>query len=177
MTEIEDLKEETSEEFLNRILSNVVKFKLGNEEVIIDPKRLEFNEDSLNKFQEELAIWYDYFGQKLADAEFLLQVREHEYDVKYSNKYAEYKESGCTDKLAEANAKTDSVVQESKKNCLVAKQRVRLLQQHLRAWDKVHDNSQSRGHMIRKEIDKFVNGVASKTVDVSGIEYGEFETN
>jgi hypothetical protein len=42
-----------------------------------------------------------------------------------------------------------------------------LLQQHLRAWDKNHDNAQSRGHMIRKEMDKLnIDIYKSKQLDV-----------
>jgi hypothetical protein len=35
-----------------------------------------------------------------------------------------------------------------------AKYIVARLKQHLRAWDKSHDNAQSMGHMLRKQMDK-----------------------
>lgn len=139
---------------LDDILSDSTSVKLGNEVVDLDPKRMHFNEANLSKYQEEEAVWYDYFGRKLADAEYLLQSYEQEHDVKYSEKFASFKESGNSDKLADANAKADPEVEEAKKKCLVAKHKVKLLQQHLRAWDKNHDNAQNRAHTIRKELDK-----------------------
>ena len=127
---------------------------LGQEEIILDADRLLFNEATLNEFQDRLAIWYDYFSEKLSLAEYLLARRETEYDVVYSKSYADYKEAGATDKLSEAHAKADEDVQDAKKEVVKAKQRVQQLKLHLRAWDKAHDNAQSRGHMVRKEMDK-----------------------
>jgi hypothetical protein len=37
------------------------------------------------------------------------------------------------------------------------------MQQHLRAWDKAHDNAQNRGHTLRKEMDKFTPKTFSET--------------
>jgi hypothetical protein len=127
---------------------------LGQEEIVLDADRLAFNEASLNQFQDRLAIWYDYFSEKLSLAEYLLARREAEYDVVYSKAYAHYKENGATDKLSDAHAKADDEVQDAKKEAILAKQRVQQLKQHLKAWDKAHDNAQSRGHMVRKEMDK-----------------------
>jgi len=140
---------------INDIINEVKKIKLGQEEIIIDPKRLQINEASLSKYLEEEAVWYDYFGRKMADAEFLLQAKDNEYDVKYAEKFASHKESGCSDKLADANAKSDPEVEELKKSCIATKHKVKSLQQHLRAWDRNHDNAQSMGHNLRKEMDKF----------------------
>ncbi len=128
--------------------------KLADKEVKLDPKNLEFNEHTLSEYMEKEAGWYDYFGSKLADAEYLMQRAELDYDVTYSERFKENKENGCSDKLAEANAKADSDVEEAKKVFLAAKHKVRLLQQHLRAWDRAHENAQSRGHFLRKEMDK-----------------------
>ena len=72
----------------------------------------------------------------------------------YHAKFAKLKEEGGSDKLVEAKVKSDPDVVEARSHCAVARHKVRILQQHLRAWDKNHDNSQSRGHMIRKELDK-----------------------
>lgn len=128
--------------------------KIGNQEVVLDNSRLAFNEVSLNAFMENLALWYDYFSQKLAESEAILAYKEYEYDVLFSAAYERSKEGGCTDKLAEANAKKDPNVCEAKKDTIGAKHKVTLLKQHLKAWDKAHENAMSRGHMVRKEMDK-----------------------
>lgn len=127
---------------------------LGGKEVKLDPKKLNFNEHTLSEYMETEAGWYDYFGARVADAEYLMQRLELEYDVKYSERFKENKDQGCSDKLAEANAKADPDVEEAKKNVLAARHKVKLLQQHLRAWDRAHENAQSRGHFLRKEMDK-----------------------
>jgi hypothetical protein len=128
--------------------------KIGNQEVVLDNSRLSFNEVSLNAFMENLALWYDYFSQKLAEAEAILAYKEYEHDVLFSSAYERSKEDGCTDKLAEANAKKEPNVCEAKKEIIGAKHKVTLLKQHLKAWDKAHENAMSRGHMLRKEMDK-----------------------
>lgn len=128
--------------------------KIGNQEITLDNSRLAFNEVSLNTFMENLALWYDYFSQKLAEAEAILAYKEYEYDVLFSSAYERSKEDGCTDKLAEANAKKEANVCEAKKEIIGAKHKVTLLKQHLKAWDKAHENAMSRGHMVRKEMDK-----------------------
>lgn len=127
---------------------------ISGEEVVLDNSRLAFNEVTLNTFMENLGLWYDYFSQKLAEAEALLAYKEHEYDIAFSKKYEESKEQGCTDKLAEAAAKKSDEVCQAKKDIISSKFKVTVLKQHLRSWDKAHENAQSRGHMIRKEMDK-----------------------
>ena len=128
--------------------------KLGSMEVVIDPENMRFNESNLSMYLEREGSWYDYFGQRLADAEAFLARLYLEYDVKYAEKFKHSIVQGSSDKLAEAYSKSEPEVEEAKKRSIASKHKVRLLQQHLRAWDKNHDNAQSRGHMIRKEMDK-----------------------
>jgi hypothetical protein len=135
---------------------------LGQEEIVLDADRLLFNDASLSQFQDRLAIWYDYFSEKLSVAEYLLARHDSEYDVVYSKVYADYKEDGATDKLSEAHAKANPEVQDARKEASLAKQRVQQLKQHLKAWDKAHDNAQSRGYMLRKEMDKLHTDIMHK---------------
>lgn len=128
--------------------------RLGSKEVRLDPDNLRFNEATLSNYMETEAVWYDYFGGMLAEAEYLAQRLEHQYDVIYSERFKEHKENGCTEKLSEANAKADDDVIKAKDEWLLAKCKVKMLQQHLRAWDRAHENAQSRGHFLRKEMDK-----------------------
>jgi hypothetical protein len=139
--------------------------KIGGQDIVLDNARLSFNEISLNNFMENLALWYDYFSQKLAEAEAILAYKEYEHDVLFASSYEKSKEEGCTDKLAEANAKKDANVCEAKREIIGAKHKVTLLKQHLKAWDKAHENAMSRGHMIRKEMDKLNTDIVFKNKD------------
>lgn len=138
---------------------------IGSQEVVLDNSRLSFNETSLSTFMENLALWYDYFSQKLAEAEAILSYKEYEYDILFSASYERSKEEGCTDKLAEANAKKEANVCEAKKEIIAAKHKVTLLKQHLKSWDKAHENAMSRGHMIRKEMDKLNTDIVLRNKD------------
>jgi len=138
------------------------KIKLGGQDIVIDNKRMSFNESNLSVFMENLALWYDYFCQKLSEAEALLAFKEHEYEIAYATEYEKHKTDGCTDKLSEANAKKSEEVSEHKKEIISAKHKVTLLKQHLRSWDKAHENAQSRGHTIRKEMDKLNSDIMIK---------------
>lgn len=139
--------------------------KIGGQEVVLDNSRLAFNEVSLNAFMENLALWYDYFSQKMAEAEALLAYKEHEYEILFSAAYEKNKEAGATDKLAEANAKKEADVCDAKKEIIAAKHKVTLLKQHLKSWDKAHENAMSRGHMVRKEMDKLHTDIVFKNRD------------
>ena len=138
---------------------------LGKEEIKLDPTPLRFNEATLSNYLETEGSWYDYFGAKLADAEYLMQKYELHHDVVYSEKFKENKEGGSSDKMAEAQAKCHEDVEAAKNMFLTAKHNVRLLQQHLRAWDKNHDNAMSRGHFLRKEMDKLTPSVYTSRAD------------
>lgn len=127
---------------------------LGSEEIVLDSDDLEFNEATIGEFQERLAVKYDYYGAKLAELEAVKDRLEEELDQIYSRVYLENKDEGCTEKQADARAKTDVAYVDKKKEALRAKYDVKQMQQHLRAWDRAHDNATSRGHTLRKEMDK-----------------------
>jgi hypothetical protein len=128
--------------------------RLGAEEIVLDSNKLKFNETNVNQFMENLALYYDYFGQKLAEAESLLSLRENEAEVAYAFAFEQAKGEGGTEKLADAKAKQIPTVVAANQAVVQAKCRVTQLKQHLKSWDKAHDNLQSRGHMLRKEMDK-----------------------
>lgn len=141
-------------------MSEPKTIKVGVSDVKLDASNMSFNEATLGKYLESEAMHYNYFGEKLAEAEYIQHRAEMEYDSIYAEKFKTYKEEGgCSDKLSEASAKADSEVQDAKKKALQARYNVKLLYQHLRAWDKNHENAQSRGYMLRKEIDKLGNTV------------------
>ena len=145
------------------------KVTVYGQEVVLDTNKLAFNEGSLSEYLETEGGWIDYFGAKLAEAERQLaeaemevEREEDEYDRTYSKVFAMIKDTeGGSDKLTEGKAKTEAMVVAARKNVLELKSRaieykyvVRLLQQHLRAWDKNHENAQNRGNTLRKELER-----------------------
>lgn len=127
---------------------------INGREVVLDPKQLEFDETTLNNYIQTEGGFYDNFGAFMAMAEKVQHLREMEYEAIYCERLVEAKEQGATDKISEAKAKANLDVLEAKKLVIEAKYKVKRLAQHLRAWDRNHDNAQSLGHMLRKEMDK-----------------------
>lgn len=121
----------------------------------IDPSKLNFNEASLNDYIQHEGGYFDNFGGWLALAEKEHQLCDMEYDKLYNSRFAETKDNeGGSDKFVEAKIKADPDVIDARTKAINAKYNVKRLQQHLRAWDKNHDNAMSMGHMLRKEMDK-----------------------
>lgn len=126
-------------------------------EVTVDAEKLRFDEDSLNTYIQTEAGYYDNFGAFLALAERNLQNKENMHEKLFSERFVEAKDDGDSDKKAEAKAKADSVVALVKDQIVEAKYIVNRLKNHLKAWDKNHDNAMSLGHMLRKQMDKYSN--------------------
>jgi len=134
--------------------NDIRKIKIGNDEIVIDPAAMQFSDATLSEFMQHVYGWIDYFGRKLADAEALVAMRKKSFDVAYNEKFAELKEQGGVVALCEAKAKSDMCVVSLREDVIAAQQNVDLLYRHLRAWDIAHQNAQSRGHFMRKEMDK-----------------------
>lgn len=129
---------------------------VGGNEFNLDEAKLTFNEANLSKYLQDEAAWYNHVAQKMADAEQELQELELKYDTMFSEKFRVFKEAGGSDKLAESNAKADVEVEAIKQNIIKVKNTVKSLQLYLKALDKAHENAQSFGHMLRKEMDKLM---------------------
>lgn len=129
-----------------------MKVNIGQEEVDLDPKVMEFNENTLNDFLMKDAGIYSYYHQKMVDAQYLVQKYEDLHDATYAKKFQENKESGATDKLAEAMAKCNPEVMEAKDKARVAKRIKDQLYGFLKSLDKAHDNALNLGYNIRKEM-------------------------
>lgn len=132
---------------------------VGDDEVLLDPNNLKFSEATLSEYLKKEGGWYDNFGAYLAKSERELQEAESYYDSLYNLKFFEFKEEGGSDKMAEARAKIDRDVQKAAKAKTNAKYTVSRLKYHLRAWDKNHDNAQSMGHTLRREMDRLGNDI------------------
>lgn len=128
--------------------------EFGDRKVSIDPENLRFDEMSLNQYIQTEGGYFDNFGAFLALAEKFLQRAEMQYEKVKNERFIEHKDNGDAVALAEARAETDPIVVELKDRCVEAKYKVARLKRHLLAWDKNHDNAQSMGHMLRKEMDK-----------------------
>lgn len=135
---------------------------VGDEEVLLDPNNLKFNQDTLSLYLMKEGGWYDNFGAYLAKAEKDLQIKETEYDNLYNLRFYQLKDEGKSDKMAEAGAKLDADLLKLAKEKGQAKYMVSRLKYHLRAWDKNHDNAQSMGHTLRREMDRFGNDICSR---------------
>ena len=132
----------------------VEKLKFDKYEAQIDPENLRFDENTLTAYIEREGGYYDNVGAYLAMAERHLQNKEVLYEKLYCERFEEAKEIGASDKLAEAKSKKDVDVVEMKMEVIEARYIVNRLKNHLKAIDKSHDNAQSLGHMLRKQMDK-----------------------
>lgn len=132
----------------------VEKLEFAGLTVEVNPENLRFDESTLNDYIQKEGSYYDYFGAFLSLAERNLQNKETMHEKVYNERFIEFKEDGAAVALAEAKAKIDPVVSSLKDDVIEAKYIVNRLKQHLRAWDKNHDNAQSMGHMVRKMVDK-----------------------
>ena len=130
------------------------KLEFDGYTVTLDSKNLQFDEATLSIYIQHEAGYYDNFGGFLALAERAQQNKDTLYEKIYYERFVEAKEMGGSDRLAEARAKSDPTVVALKEEAIQAKYVVNRLKQHLKAWDKNHDNAQSMGHMLRKQMDK-----------------------
>ncbi len=142
---------------------------IGDKSVVLDTSKLQFCEGTLSEYLETEGGWIDYFGARLADAErelaqmeMAIEKEEDQYDRLYSKVFATIKDTeGGSDKLTETKAKVEPTVVAAKEKIVALqtlaielKYAVRLIHQHLRAWDKNHENAQNRGNTLRKELER-----------------------
>ncbi|RDJ35367.1 MAG: hypothetical protein DWQ19_11165 [Crenarchaeota archaeon] len=133
---------------------NIRTIDLGDEEVILDPKKFQFNDSTLNKFMEGLSLWYDYYSSKTAKAEELMLTAEEKHQELYLEKFLEGKQEGLSDKGADAFARTDAAIKAKQSEVTKYKSAVKHLKEYLKSFDKAHSMAQNRGYMIRKEMEK-----------------------
>jgi hypothetical protein len=134
-------------------MNEPVVLNVAGRDVVIDPSKLEFNETNLTEYMEQEGALYNYYGQAMAEAQAQWQILKLKHEVLYSEKFRDCKQ-GMSVAVAEAHVKSDPEVITLAKKVIAAARIVEILKNHLRAWDKNHDNAQSVGHMLRKEMDK-----------------------
>lgn len=130
--------------------------RLLDEEVVINPNDLLFDDRTLNQFFERVSGRIDYIGRCHADAQHISLRREQEYEQMWLGLYKRYRlgESKCAEKTSELLAKGDDAVQKAKQEYIEAKHTRDLLYAHLQALNAAREDAHNRGHFIRKEMDK-----------------------
>jgi hypothetical protein len=128
---------------------------IGAEEIVLDDADLVFNEATLGEFQEQLALKYDYYGQKLADLQYIEATAKIKKEALYGTLCTEFKtENGGSDEHVKNNVKKDVSYVAMCSELAKATHNREQIQYHLRAWDKAHSNAESRGHTLRREMSK-----------------------
>jgi hypothetical protein len=128
--------------------------KVGDEEVNLDPGRLEFNEANLTQYLMSEGGWFNYFGQKLSDLEYALDRLEVAYETKYAEVFVTLKDEGGSDNYVKSKTEANKDLVAAKLRIADVKYRINKIKLHMRAWDKNHENAQSVGHTLRREMDK-----------------------
>lgn len=146
-------------------IENIRVIDLGDEQIVLDPARLRFNDASLHKFMEDLGIWYDYFTSKTAKAEELFANAELAREFRHDQLFLQAKSEGLTEKASEAYARTQDEVQGLHKQENALKSAVKQMKEYVKALDKAYSMAQNRGHMIRKEMDKLDGHRAQINID------------
>lgn len=134
--------------------NEVIKVNVNGKEIILDPKNMEFSDNTLNDYMEKEYSWVDYFGKQLEYAQKEKLDAEIDAEAIFSEKYIEAKDSGGTEQYAKAKANADADVIAAKKKVVKLNEIVGQIKAHLKAWDRNHDNAQNRGYTLRKEMDK-----------------------
>jgi DNA mismatch repair ATPase MutS len=143
--------------------------KVGGQDVALDPKHLEFNEANLTKYMAEFGSVYNYYAQKTADAENCLEKAERFHELRYQEAFQEIKAEGGSDKGADAKAKIHPEVKALYEYVVNFQAVVRKLKAYLKALDKCHENAQSLGHFLRKEMDKLMGSWPKPPDDIADI--------
>jgi hypothetical protein len=142
------------------------KIFVMNEEVVIDPSYLEFNEITLSSYLQKEGGVYAYYSSKFASAEAEEAWVSIQLDKEYDELFSQLKSTGAgSDKYCESKARSDDKVFEWKKKQVAAQRNVTLLKMFLRVLDKNHENSRGYGYILQKEMDKLGNDIKKHYVD------------
>jgi hypothetical protein len=129
-----------------------ISVNVGGENIVLDPANLKFNEATLSSWLDHEHSWVDYFGRALSNAESELSAAKESAEIQYFRAFDAYKSEGSTEKRAEAQARIETGVINARQQMRDAEKAVKLIKQHLRSFDKAHENAISLGHNLRKEM-------------------------
>lgn len=141
----------------------MTKIVHGIVEVDLEPTVMEFNSGNLSEYLMKEAGYYNNRAQKQADLEYLLQVAEDELDAQEGEKFSTWKEEGGSDKLIEAKCKADKDLLVLRKKVAELKRDVAKVKLHLKSWSMSHENAQSFGHNLRREMGMIGNDIMNRS--------------
>ncbi len=129
--------------------------KVGKDEIELDESILDVKNETINEFLSKYASWYRYYQTKHNDANFIAKSYSDKYSSLVHSKFKYYKETlNCSDKLAEACAKSDEEVLAYQEKVRMAEYVKDELWGFLRSMDYAHENALQICYNIRKEMDK-----------------------
>lgn len=132
----------------------IVKVTVQGREIVLDPKNMKYNENSLGDYMSKEYGWVDYLGKQLEYAQKEVLLAEIEIDRLVGLRYMEAKDTGQSEGYSKAFANSSDDVVAARRHFAERKEVVGHIKAHLKAFDKNHDNAQNRGHTLRKELDK-----------------------
>jgi hypothetical protein len=137
----------------------MTKIKLGNNDIVLDPELLKFNEHTLNKFLQDFASNYKIYNEYHANAQYIHSKYEDKYESLYSEKFKSYRENVTSDKMADVHCKCDNDIKEALEFVRISKRNVNMIWGFLRSMDRAHDDAIQFSYNIRKELEKIFNNV------------------
>jgi len=132
----------------------IVKVTVQGREIVLDPKNMKYNENSLGDYMSQEYGWVDYLGKQLEYAQKEVLLADIEADRLLGLRYMEAKDKGQSEGYSKAFANSSDDVVAARKYLAERKEVVGHIKAHLKAFDKNHENAQNRGHTLRKELDK-----------------------
>jgi len=132
----------------------LVKVIVQGREIVLDPKNMKYNENSLGDYMNKEYGWVDYLGKQLEYAQKEVLFADIEIDRLIGLRFMEAKDKGQSDNYSKSFANSSDDVVAARKHLAERKEVVGHIKAHLKAFDKNHDNAQNRGHTLRKELDK-----------------------
>lgn len=145
----------------------VVKVVVQGREIVLHPKNMKYNENSLGDYMSKEYGWVDYLGKQLEYAQKEVLLADIEFDRLYSLRYIEAKDKGESEGYSKAFANSRDDVVDARKHLAERKEVVGHIKAHLKAFDKNHENAQNRGHTLRKELDKLNREIYVSPEDVT----------
>lgn len=132
----------------------IVKVVVLGREIVLDPKNMKYNENSLGDYMSKEYGWVDYLGKQLEYAQKEVLLADIEVDRLLGLRYMEAKDNGSSEGYSKAFSTSSNDVVNARKHLAERKEAVGHIKAHLKAFDKNHENAQNRGHTLRKELDK-----------------------
>jgi hypothetical protein len=137
--------------------TEITEVEVRGKKITLDPKNMRFDENNIGEYMNKEHGWVDFFGKQLEHVKKDILDSEVEEEKYHAEAYISAKDSGNTDNYAKFSANKDQNFITQRKETNRLKEIAGLIEQHLKAWSKNHENVQNRSHTIRQEM-KVLNG-------------------